>query len=251
MRRAPAWVVVVGVVALWTGLPGQAQADGFWVTIAAGVAGASSPSDYSEFWFESPHAPPLAVNQITGLPGSFSAQAVTAGGNAFFNNDATPVLLPTTDGYASLTNREVANGSGGLPRFANSKMASGAPQVGAAIPSDANLLSATLTDPTEGGTRVLTVDVTNSAGKPLGSGHVQLPDGGWWVVGLGPGSRDGTEPGPIGGGDDGEGPTNPGPVDPPPAHGGSGSVTTPEPASLVLIGVGGLSVAGWRRLRRK
>jgi hypothetical protein len=264
MRRAPAWIVVVGVVALWTGLPGHARADaelGFWVTLAAGAAGASSPSSYSEFWFESPHAPPIAVTKLTGT-GNFSTTASTAGGNTFFNGDGTPVLLPTTDGFATLTNREVANGSGALPRFAGGTQASGAPQAGATIPSDAKLLSASFSDPAANGSQVLTIGLTDQGGKSLGGGHVTLPGGGWWVVGLGPGTKDGSGSNPGGGGDgggtggtggSGGGSSGGGKPDPGPPHtgGGGGSVATPEPTSVVLIGAGGLTVAGWRRLRRK
>lgn len=247
MRRAPAWIVVVGVVALWAVAPTHARAEGFWVTLAAGVAGADNPSDYSEFWFDSPHGPPVVINQLTG---SFNVQAVTAGGNSFFSGEATPVLLPTSDGYATLTNREVANGAGGLPRFAGGTMASGPPQTAATIPPDANLLSLDMTDPAGDGSRVLTVGMTDPFGNLLGRGTITVPEGGWWVVGLGPGPR-GDDDDPIGGGDDDDGDDDGGNSNPPPVDGGSGSVTTPEPASLVLIGLGGVSVAGWRRFRRK
>ena len=57
MRRTTAWVVVVGVVALVTAVPARA-ADGFWVSVAAGVGGSSTPSNYQEWWFETPHGPP-------------------------------------------------------------------------------------------------------------------------------------------------------------------------------------------------
>jgi hypothetical protein len=255
MRRATAWGVVVGVLAC-VGSPTPVRADdGFWVSVAAGVAG-SPASDYSEFWFDSPHAPVIAVNQLTGTG---SIQATTAGGNTFFNGLATPVLLPTTDGYATLTNPEVANGSGALPRFAGGTQASGAPQTAAPV-GDANLLSVDFGPKAEDGSQVVSVGVTDPNGNPLGSGQVTLPDGGWWVIGLGPGSNGGEtpppDPDPIGGGGEnppggGGGEGGGGVIPNPPPTSGGGPVATPEPASLVLLGIGGLGAATWRRMRRK
>jgi hypothetical protein len=246
MRRATAWSVVVGVLAC-LGLPTPARADdGFWVSVAAGAAGSANPSDYSEFWFDSPHGPAIAVNQLTGTS---TIQATTAGGNTFFNGAAAPVLLPTSDGYATLTNPGVAYGSGGLPKFAGKTQASGAPATG--VPVDgANLLSVDFGQKAADGSQVVSVGVTDPNGNPLGSGQVTLPDGGWWVIGLGPGSNGTTpppDPDPVGGG----GGEDPDPVPVPPDNSNPGSIATPEPASLVLLGIGGLGAATWRRLRRK
>ncbi len=270
MRRTAAWPVVVGVVACM-GVPATVRADdGFWVTLAAGAAGASAPSDYSEFWFDSPHAPPIAVTQLTGTG---SIQATTGGGNTFFSGAGTPVLLPTGDGgFATLTNPGVPNGSGGLPRFAGGTMASGAPQTGVPV-GNANLLSVGLSDPAANGSQVLTVGATDPNGKPLGSGHITVPGGGWWVIGLGDGANTPTTPPPTdppptdpgsgsgtggdtGGSTGGGGGTIIPPIPVPPAQGNgnsgnNGSVATPEPGTMVLLGVGGLSAAGYRRLRRK
>ena len=193
MRRASAWSVVVGVLAIWIATPSAARAQGFWTTIAAGGAGSSTPSDYTEFWFDSPHGPPLAVAQITG---GFSAQATTAGGTTLFTPLGTPVLLPTNDGYATLTESGAAFPTGGLPRFAGGSQASGAPLTAQPLPTDSNMLSAGLGDPSGDGSRVLTVGVTDPNGTPLGGGQVSVPDGGWWVIGIGPGENDGTPPPP-------------------------------------------------------
>jgi hypothetical protein len=171
------------------------------------------------------------------------------------------VLLPTSDGFATLTNPDVANGSGGLPRFAGGTQASGAPLTAQPVPADSNKLSASLGAAADNGSRVLTVGVTDPNGNPLGSGQVTLPDGGWWVIGIGPGQPDGqtpppVDPGPIGGGGDDGG--NPIPDPPPPDTGGNGGntggpggpVATPEPATAMLLGLGGATLAIYRRLRR-
>src|SRR5215207_4099645 len=89
MRRATAWIVVVGVLGAAVGTPARVSADdGFWVTLAAGVSGSATPSDYTEFWFESPHAPSISVNQYNG-PGT--VQALTGGGSTFFGGAGVPV----------------------------------------------------------------------------------------------------------------------------------------------------------------
>jgi hypothetical protein len=249
MRRATAWIVVVGVLAC-AGSPTPARADdGFWVSVAAGVAGSAAPADYSEFWFDSPHGPAIAVNQITG---GGSIQATTAGGTTIFNGLGTPVLLPTTDGHATVSSGG-DYGSGGLPRFAGGTQASGAPQT--AVPTgDANLVSLDFGPKADDGSQVLSVGVTDPNGGTIGGTTVTLPDGGWWVIGLGPGSNGQTtppdpdpDPDPVPDPDGGGGVI----PDPPPTSGGGGTVATPEPATVVLLGLGGLTAAGWRRLRRK
>jgi hypothetical protein len=258
MRRATACGLVVGVLAALAAIPSRAgAAEGFWATIATGAAGAAQPSDYTEFWFESPHGPPLAVTQLSGT----TAQAVTGGGTTFFSPAGTPVLLPTSDGYATLTNPDVANGSGGLPKFADQSLSSGAPLTAQPVPAGSNSLSVSRGETDEDGSSVLTVDVTDPNGNPLGTGQVKVPGGGWWVIGIGPGGEatdppDDPDPIPPGGGG-GDPPTEP--TDPPGNDGGSGGntggggggpVATPEPATLLLAGLGGVTLAGYRRFRR-
>jgi hypothetical protein len=243
MRWAPAWVVMVTVVCL--GVPAQVRAtDGFWVSLAGGVAGGSPPTDYDEFWFDTPHAPPIAVTQLTGT----SVTATTAGGTTFFSGAGTPVLLPTTTGYATLSSSGAPSGTSAIPRFAGGTQASGAPQTNAPL-GDANRASVSF-DSTSG---VLTVGVTDSQGNPLGSGHITVPTGGGFVIGLGPGPN-GSVPVPVppppGGGGGGGGDPGPPPPAPPPPSGG-GSVTTPEPATAVLLGIAGLGAACVRRLGRR
>jgi hypothetical protein len=268
MRRVTAWFVVVGVTCVVTPGP-TAAADGFWVSLAAGLSGSSDPWDYDEFWFETPHAPPIAVHQLTG---QFTAQATTGGGNSFFTGAGTPILLPTTDGYATLTaTGNPPYGANALPKFSGSPLASGSPQPGVLTP-DAHLLSVDWTSPDTDGSSVLTVGLTDPDGNPLGNGWVTVPEGGWWVIGLGggegkfvllpilyepgddPGEDDLTDPDPIGGdGDIGDG--NPVDTPEPPLIAISirpdiDPLATPEPASLVLVGLGGLGTTAWRRLRR-
>jgi len=254
MRRATAWGVVVGVLAV-IATPSAAHAEGFWASIAAGAAGSASPSDYTEFWFDSPHAPPIAVTQLSGT----TAQAITSGGTTFFSPAGTPVLLPTSDGFATLTNPDVANGSGGLPRFAGGTQASGAPITAQPVPTDANQLSISKGETAANGSSVVSVGITNPNGATLGSGQVTLPGGGWWVIGIGPGDPDPQTPPPVGGGGNtggGDPPPDPGngPPPPPPIDDGGkpsqGPAATPEPATAVLIGLGGVTLAAYRRIRR-
>jgi hypothetical protein len=254
MRRATALFVVVGVVACVAGQPVQAKQtqteSGFWVSLASGVVGAPTNSDYNEFFFDSPHAPPIAVSKLNGI-GTF--QATTGGGSTFFNAAGTPILIPTTDGYATLSPQGSSFPSSALPRFAGGTQASGSPQGGGTIPSTADQLSLSLSSPATNGSQVLSVSVASPTGTALGQTSVTVPGNGWWVVGLGEGTQTTT---PIGGGT----PVSvPSPPAPPEGSGGTtgsgtggngGAVATPEPASVVLLGFGGVTVAGWRLRRR-
>jgi hypothetical protein len=289
MRGVFLWLRVWGAVLGCLVGTAAARAEGFWVTLAAGLAGAGVPSDYNEFWFDTQHGPPLA---IVSLNGGFTAQATTGGGTTVFSPLGTPVLLPVQDGYATLT---ASNGSVGsssfpasaLPRFAGGPQASGAPQTGLPVPPDAPRVSVGLSPPTSNGSRVVTVDVSDPNGNPLGSGQVTVPDGGWWVIGLGPdsgGRGGGIDGGSSGGGSNPDNPNTGGEPEPPPQNapppfppigedgnedggapppvggmpgprppleGNPGPVATPEPASICMVALGGLTVAGWRRRRRR
>jgi hypothetical protein len=256
MRRAPALFVVVGVVAGLAGQPVRAQqtqtSPGFWVSLAAGPAGSTNSPDYSEFWFESPHAPPISVTSVTGTG---TVQAMTGGGSTFFTGVGTPILVPTTDGYATLSPSGSSFPSSALPRFAGGTQASGAPQGGGTMPTNADQLALSLASPPTGGSQVLSVSVTSPTGTALGQTSVPVPTDGWWVVGLGPGSQTITTA-PGGGGITPiivpTAPTPPPSGSDPSGSGGNGggSVTTPEPASVVLFGFGGIAAAGWRMRRR-
>jgi hypothetical protein len=264
MRRAPALFVVVGVVTGLACLPAQAKqtqsTTGFWVSLASGVAGSTSTSDYNEFLFDTPHAPPIAVTQSTGAG---TVQAVTGGGSTFFTGAGTPVLIPTTDGFATLSPSGSSPPSSALPRFAGGSQASGAPQGGGTIPTNADQLSLSLSNPSANGSQVLSVSVTSPTGTALGQTNVSVPDNGWWVVGLGPatsttttttgstGSSGSSGNSGSGGGTPISGSTGSTPGSGSGNGGGSnGSATTPEPASMLLFGLGSLTVAGWRLRRR-
>lgn len=261
MRRILSWwVAAIGVLAWWGAWPAASQA-GVWVTLAAGLPGSSTPTSESEFWFDTPHAPPLvAVNHLTGG----AAQATTGGGTVFFGGAGTPVLLNLGDGSAYIasenapsgaTSRGPHGGSAGTP-------ASAAPMTGESIPSSAALLGIDLAAPDATGVRSLLVNAIGSSNIVLGTTTVTVPDSGWWVIGLTPGDQTpndptppptdpggtpGTPPPPTGGGTD-----QPPPSDPPPG-GGDGPVSTPEPSTIVLVGIGGIALrmSGRSRARWK
>lgn len=255
MRRATAWFVLVGVAVLAAERPARA-ADGFWASVASGAAGAATPSDYQEWWFDTPHGPPpVAVTQLNGT----SAQATTAGGSSFFNAGAVPVVLNPTDGYAYLAG---GNAPGDLSQALKRQMAGGrglasaTPDATAATPpSGANLLSVGKGEPGANGASTLTVGLTGPNGASLGGGSVTVPDNGWWVIGLGPNPRDTTStptPDPVPTPTPNPTPTpTPDPTPTPVPVPTPGPVATPEPATLVLAGLGGLSACGWQFVRRR
>jgi len=256
MRRTSAWVVVVGVLAAWACPPAAARA-GVWVTLAAGVPGGSPTSD-GQFWFDSPHAPPQVA--ITALTGGATATATTGGGSTFFGGAGVPVLLDLGNGSAYVAGGDPsqANVASGLAGGGTGPASSVAPVAGGEIPSAAALLGIALGDPAADGSRALTATVTDGAGGALGTGSITLPDGGWWVLGLTPGAN--TPPGPIDPPPPPPGPIDPppGPVDPPPpppppppGPGDGGPVATPEPSTLVLVGIGTLAAGVVRRKRAR
>ncbi|QJW96271.1 hypothetical protein FTUN_3828 [Frigoriglobus tundricola] len=232
---------MLGVVITGTASPARAQ-DGFWVSIASGVAGASAPTSYQDWWFETPHGPPpVAVTQLSGV----TAQATTGGGSSFFTGAAVPVILTATDGYAYLTagatpselsqalKQQMAGGQG---------LASTTPVPSAAsVPASADRLAINQTTSATGVT-TLALSLTSPSGTSLVNSSVSVPDGGWWVLGLGANPNAPVTVNPASGSGSGSTST---PVPVP------GAASTPEPATVLLAGVGGLSVIGWRRINRR
>lgn len=250
MRRATAWFVVVGVVMFGSASPARAaEADGFWVSVAAGVAGSANPTSYQEWWFETPHGPPpVAVTRLSGP----AAEATTAGGSTFFSGPAVPVNLHPNDGYAYLASNKPGDLSAALRRqMAGGKgLATTAPDPFAVAPlTNANQLTIDQSDPDLTGARNLTVSLTDPALNPLGGASVVVPENGWWVIGLGPNTNtipDPVPPDPI--------PVDPVPVDPVPVDPiptTPGPVATPEPATALLAGIGSLGVFGLRLVKRR
>ncbi|HEX4607827.1 MAG TPA: PEP-CTERM sorting domain-containing protein [Urbifossiella sp.] len=264
MRRVPGWICAVGVT-LGLTAPGPARAGGVWVTLAAGLPGASAPSADAEVWFDSPHAPPLVA--LTSAPGTVVAG--TDGGTSTFGSLGTPVLLNVGNGSAYLAGggtpapdaaKTLGPGGGSGGAGARSSVA---PLTNATIPATAALLGITLADPTATGSHNLTVNLTDGSGGSLGTGTVSVPNGGWWVIGLGPDSVPSTPP-PV---TDpppptGSNPTPPTTTDPTPPvttppvttpptdpTGSPGPVATPEPSTLALVAVGGMIAGVARRVR--
>lgn len=258
MRRTTAWFVVLGVVALGTAAPARA-ADGFWVSVASGVTGSATPSDYQDWWFETPHGPPpIAVTRL-GLNGN--VEATTGGGQSFFTAGAVPVVLNPSDGYAYLA---AGNKPTDLAQALKQQMAGGkglataTPDATASEPpADALRLTVDQSEPGANGSTTLTFALTDAMANVLGTKSVVVPDGGWWVIGLGPNPdqmnpnpnpEPEPEPNPNPNPNPNPGPEpnpnpNPGPIVDP--------VATPEPATALLAGIGGLSALGLRMVRRR
>ncbi|QDU20101.1 hypothetical protein [Urbifossiella limnaea] len=252
MRRVPGWVWTVGAVVAMT-TPKTAHAAGVWVTLAAGLSGAA-PTSEADLWFDSPHAPPYVA--VTSVPGTL--EAGTTGGTVSFGGLGTPLLLNLADGSAYLAGGAGSVPEGGKnrgPKGGNAGSPAGAtPLVNATVPDTAALLGLKLADPDSSGSRDLTATVTDAGGNVIGTGTVSVPDGGYYVIGLGPDA--GTTPPPVI-----DPPPTPTPdptptptpeppvVDPVPES--PGPVATPEPSSLVLAAVGGIAATTLRRYRTR
>jgi hypothetical protein len=238
MRATMLVWVVMGVLLIGASAQGG-QGDlesGFWVALASGAAGSSSTSDASEFWFASPHAPALVV---TNSSGAGTVAATTGGGVTYFTPLGTPVLLPTTDGYATLSETNALAPTTALPRFAGGAQASGAPTAGNAVPTNADRLSLSILPATSGS--MLTITVSSPSGQSLGQTDIAVPTGGWWLIGAGPGASTSNQ----NGGDPISAPGSGGTGD------NGGPVGAPEPACGLLALIGGCFIALGGRLRCK
>lgn len=239
--------VVAAVMAACSLSPGVGRAG--WLTLTAGRAGQTDPTAASEFWFDAPGLRPVvAVDRVSG---GVAVQAATGGGTALFGGLGTPVVLDLTDGSASLSGGSPPAETAGRGPDGNlaGTPATAAPVVGGSTPTGAALLGLDFAEPGADASRVLTVSVTDGAGAVLGGGTLAIPDGGWWVLGLGHAVVSTPDPGPIDPpADDGGSPTSlpttdAGPVvTPPPATPG-----VPEPGTLTLAAV----ASGVALLRRR
>lgn len=221
LQTGVAWIAVL---ALWGAQPAVGRAG--WMTLTSGLGGSARPTDASEFGY-GPSAPPLVA--IDTVSGAGTVQAVTGGGTVFFTGLGVPVLLNLADGAAYLTGGSPPTGA-----IDRDSLASAPPQAGAAIADDSVRLGVALSLD-DNGAWALTASVFDSRGESLGSGSVVVPEGGWWVLGLGPASRSEPEP---------ELPSDPGSPSSPTSPPG-----VPEPAAAALVASGVLFVLP--RLRRK
>jgi hypothetical protein len=168
---------------VWIALPSVSRASGVWITLAAGVPGASAPTATSDFQIESSSL--VAVNQLFGTG---TVHAGTGGGDTFFGSLGTPVLLNLSDGSAYLAAGDIPTGASNRgPGGASAGVGSTtAPIAGGAIPSNAALLGITVAEPGLDASRTLTATIVDGEGNTLGASSLMVPNAGWWVIGLGP-----------------------------------------------------------------
>lgn len=239
MVRTVRAVVLVGAVLVGLlGGAGVARAGFISVLLSAGPDGSSVPSSSGSFQFTNPTG--STVIGISDLAGVSSAQANTAGGSAFFGGLGLPVVLNVSDGVAVVSTPNAP--ASAVP---STGLSSAAPTAPDTIPTDAAVLSASLSVPA-GGTQTLSVSVTNGLGSELGSGTLVVPEGGWWVLGLSPEAvtTPPVDPPVI------VPPVVPPVVDPPVVPPTTPpTAATPEPTTLALAALGIGTVAA-RRLRR-
>lgn len=231
--RAGHLAIVVGAV-LTTTLGGAAIARAGFISVllSAGENGVSTASASGNFQFTNPaDSPQLAINDLAGTG---MIQAGTGGGVSFFNLGGVPVVLSVADGSAFIASSGAP--AGAIP---STGLGSIAPEAGGTIPTDAALLSLSLSDATGG--PVLTLSVTDAGGDVLGSGQVSVPAGGWWAIGLTSdgGARPPVEEPPVI-----EPPVViPPVVEPPVLPSDPPTAATPEPTTLALAAIG-LPLAG-------
>jgi hypothetical protein len=238
MRAVHLAIVVGAVLGTTFGGAGIARAGIISIVLSAGEDGTAATSSSGSFQFTNPTSQ-VAINELIGTG---MAQAGTAGGVSFFNSGGVPVVLSLGVGSAY-----IASSSAPASALPSTGLAPSAPEAGGTIPTDAALLSLSLSDPSETGGPVLTLSATGADGSVLGSGQVSVPAGGWWVLGLT--ASDVSQPPPQ------EPPVIeppvviPPPQEPPVVTPDPPIAATPEPTTLALAAIG-LPLAG-AALRRR
>jgi hypothetical protein len=223
--------------------PSPAQAGPIFLSLATGASGTATPVTTDETRIDNPQVAVVAISQLSV---GDRVHAWTGGGAVYFGGAGTPVVLDLSDGRAYLSSSSAPADAAGAVGSSGSKAASAVPQAGGEIPPDATLLRIALSDPGLNGGRTLSAGVVDAAGSLLGRAQVAVPDGGWWILGLGPGdvsapppeiveTPEDSEPSPPAGG---------GPPGQPPV-----ATTTPEPSAVVLTIIGVGIVAARRGLR--
>lgn len=216
----------------------SASAEGVKAYFATGAADGSSANQAISFIHLSTDPTVLALTQFTVIGPNPSAAEIAYLNTGLPLNPET--ISPTNPFYLPLTGGSTL-GAGPLPPDGLRDFPALTEGVMGAVPTDTvPTLSVTLTLPGTNGHGSLAYLVSD--GTLSGGATVALTDGDWWVLGFGT-QNDALPVVP---------PTEPTPTDPvTPATQPPTTANTPEPATLLLAGIGLLGAAATRRLRKR